>query len=495
MIRMLYRMAWVPVLCSLFLLPTAAEACISSQVSGSFHSKVNDDLGDYGLILDDADNWSCAPTAAAALLSKLRATLAGNHTDELNRVVGPFQGWLEGAHVSLIFAAALELGAQSLLNTTLDTELQKVRNSYFFNKDPGCTLSNGSWSNACMDDYAIAATAYAWIAQYEKARGRSYSSWASSGQSMVAAALSASDSICIFNPAKAMDPTGRGPCNGTMAELTGGQANLVSLNHGAQNIAYGLGLMTSIASAYRGLAGAGGLYLTPDHRTVARELFEEAQGRTTATGSAFLTNCYRFVKSGSMVLIYNDADCGDSGLHYKPKMFPVRKFYDTVVGGTPTGGYMFDQFDAGLFSTPPTNNFFNWGRKVIYGDLGYSWYISMPPLSGQLDDYDPIGYLDGIDAAGCATGWTCDKDVPNQSIDLDFYVDGFGQFIARTRANGGSEPAVNSLCGGGTAHRFRYCLPAWTKGRSIYAYGLDATGRGFANLPGWACAQNPACTW
>jgi hypothetical protein len=34
-----------------------------------------------------------------------------------------------------------------------------------------------------------------------------------------------------------------------------------------------------------------------------------------------------------------------------------------------------------------------------------------------------------------------------------------------------------------------------TKGQKVYAYGLDGTWRGFTNLPGHACADNPACTW
>ncbi|HET9212786.1 MAG TPA: hypothetical protein VFR03_20435 [Thermoanaerobaculia bacterium] len=106
--------------------------------------------------------------------------------------------------------------------------------------------------------------------------------------------------------------------------------------------------------------------------------------------------------------------------------------------------------------------------------------------------YPPKGFLDGINSSGFATGWTCDPDAPSVSIQVQFLANGSSAGVFR--ADAGNEPAVTSQCGGGTAHRFGVQLPAWTKGASILAYGLD-TMSGSSNLPGWLCAQNPACVW
>src|SRR5262249_39315979 len=107
--------------------------------------------------------------------------------------------------------------------------------------------------------------------------------------------------------------------------------------------------------------------------------------------------------------------------------------------------------------------------------------------------YLPIGFLDGIDGSGCAWGWACDPDNHDWSIRVDFYADG-STFIQSGAADQGSEQEVNSLCGGGYYHRFRTCLPAWTQGHYVTAFGID-TVSGLSNLPGWQCPQNPACTW
>jgi hypothetical protein len=117
------------------------------------------------------------------------------------------------------------------------------------------------------------------------------------------------------------------------------------------------------------------------------------------------------------------------------------------------------------------------------GRTGCTWYRNL---------YPPKGLLSGIDASGLATGWTCDPDAPSVSIQVQFLVNGRSAGVFR--ANEDNEPAVTNQCGGGTAHRFRVQLPAWTKGRKILAYGLDAVG-GSSNLPGGLCTQNPACSW
>jgi hypothetical protein len=108
--------------------------------------------------------------------------------------------------------------------------------------------------------------------------------------------------------------------------------------------------------------------------------------------------------------------------------------------------------------------------------------------------YAPIGYLDWIDSNGIATGWACDPDgAICEDVQVLFSPSGLTYSIVG-RADQPSEDAVNNLCKTGKAHRFRQWLPPETKGREIRAYGQDLNA-GTSLLPGWQCAQNPACVW
>jgi len=97
--------------------------------------------------------------------------------------------------------------------------------------------------------------------------------------------------------------------------------------------------------------------------------------------------------------------------------------------------------------------------------------------------YSPIGWIGDISASGVVTGWTCDRDVPAQSIGVHFYANGV--YVAGGSANVNSGSAVNSECNGGSKHRFSVQLPASAKGKQIVAYGLnapagDSVGQNFA---------------
>src|SRR4051812_3985209 len=91
----------------------AQPACRSDALgtsSPSFRNDINLDLADYGKLFLDASHpdINCARRAAERLYNKLKATSdSGTHTETLGRTVGPFQGWLEGAHLQLAFATAL----------------------------------------------------------------------------------------------------------------------------------------------------------------------------------------------------------------------------------------------------------------------------------------------------------------------------------------------------------------------------------------------------
>jgi hypothetical protein len=504
--------------------PAAASCNSDNSLVHEFHGSLNQDFGDYGVIYKEASTTGCAASAASALLDKVTATLAvPTHSDDLGHSHGPYQGWLEGGGAALAAAAALELGGQGLLTSPLDAKLEQVRTDYATSSipglDPGCGFDGGRWvnDNTCMDDYTVAASAFAWLAAYEHARGRSAAtSLISQANNAINLALpssttvTTSESICIYTPTAVVNVTGRGPCNGSFSDLQTGKGSVVSLNHGFEDIPYGLGLMTCVAAAFAGLGQSGvSPSLTSDQKVIAMALFQEAQEKTLSNGSAFKSDCYSFDIQSLALGVTTNKPCSDAA--YSPQVFPVRTFYETYGFGTPLtevgdegvsqAAYQFNTFDASPFSTDPMDDamILSPARYVYFGVWTLYWYtMSRPVLSGVLNDYNPIGFLDGIDANGCASGWACDQDSPTEAVRVDFYINGFSQYIQSASANMGSEAAVNSQCGGGTAHRFQSCLPASTKGQLIYAYGIDLNdpiGRNWGSLPGWQCANDPACVW
>lgn len=101
------------------------------------------------------------------------------------------------------------------------------------------------------------------------------------------------------------------------------------------------------------------------------------------------------------------------------------------------------------------------------------------------------GYLDNVNNNGVASGWACAADAPNYCVTVDLYAN--GTKVADTieqYAWWGSEPAVNSLCGGGSAHRLYIQLPPWAQGRTVTAKARDYTFRPAVSLP---CATE--CVW
>jgi hypothetical protein len=369
----------------------------SAQVLG-YQDNVNLNLGDYGRIFQDAaqpTNSAAWISARDALIRKIESTIAaGSHYDGvLNKTVGPYQGWLEGANVSLIMASGLLLSASNKQQLTrpLDSAIRRAIGSYVFNRDAGCGFSDGRWQgqNNCMDDYAVAATGFAWIAAYKYKRGDSgVSYYVNAANNAITSALGLEESVCAYPSGSSFSfsPTSaRGPCTATVADLRNNVAETVSLNHGQQTIAYGMGLMTSISSAFIGLQTANANpSLTPDQKDVALALFKEAQAQnhTATDGSTFVAGgCYalRLDLTGFQTI----AHCGDVGGGYKPKMFPVKTFYQVLGLTVPTAGYQFDVFDPNLFLNPVTgvwDAFYNNGRFVVYRDLTMCWWSVRPSL-------------------------------------------------------------------------------------------------------------------
>src|ERR1043165_8389146 len=364
----------------------------SASVSG-YKEDVNANLADYGLIFQDAAqdmNSSAWDSAANALVNKINSTMAaGSHYNAVvDKTVGPYQGWLEGANVSLIMASGLLLADRGRLNPTLDSAIRRVIGSYVFNRDASCGFSDGRWRgpNNCMDDYTVGATGFAWIAAYKYKRGDSaVSYYSSSAQNLINLSFSPDDSVCIHKLTSTWSASdSRGPCNGAPSDLRAGTAEAISFNHGQETIAYGLGLMTGVSSAFIGLQTANvAISLSNDQKQVALALMKEAQKHTAFDSQTnvaqFLSDCY--VNDGSGTALVASAPCGENS--YQPKMFPVYTFYTNVLGvAVPGTGYQYDQFDNTLFGD---SGFFNRGRQSVYGALTKCWYLAStrPPLGGS----------------------------------------------------------------------------------------------------------------
>jgi hypothetical protein len=377
-----------------------------------FTPDLNRNLADYGLIFQDAaqpvnapeTNTAALDAARNALIGKINNTMAAGsfHNPVVNKTVGPYQGWLDGAGVSLIMVSGLMLADHGKLTRELDSAIRRVIGSYVFNRAADCGFSGGRWrgGNNCMDDFTIGASGYAWIAAYKYKRGDSdAANYVNSAKNLINLALSLEESVCAHKIAQTTwsASDSRGPCTGTVADLQAGTAEVISLNHGQQTIGYGLGLLTSVSSAVIGIQTAGANVIwTNEQKVVAEALFREAQKHTNGAGDAFLDDCNRFNASGTA--FEGGVLCGEA-LGYKPRMFPVNAFYRQVLGIIPpTTGYQFDLFDNALFDDCRLNNpqclngdgslglsFFSRGRQVVYGDLTKCWQSSSarPALGGS----------------------------------------------------------------------------------------------------------------
>ena len=440
---------------------------------------LNDDLNDYARILADADSndRACAEAADYALTAKVSAI-----------PLSAWSGWLYAGNAAIVFAAANRIGANGFATKDLDNALKAMESSVAVGHEPpvnGMPACSKESVNQCVDDYSVAAPGFAWLAAYKYRRGNPDGDVASLQQQAIGAINAAFNEVCIR---KSDDVS---LCNGSIAELDALQAYTLSLNHGQQMPSYGFGLMTSLASATLGLQASGYSFsFTDDQKKIARGLAREMQAHVT--NDAFNNDCVSISRDENNVfhLTSPTLPCGGPDV-YVPGLYELKEFYDGYFGGMPAASYQADlnSFTSGVYHLGPADGgFFSWGRYTYYYGQSYDWvHTSREYL--PFDTVDPIGYIDGIDGNGLASGWTCDHDAPAHSNRVDLYSNGvFAAFAYATLA---SEQAVNSLCGGGTAHRFQAQLPASARGTSIVAYGLDYTWYGFTQLP---CSSGN-CTW
>ena len=358
----------------------AAAGCISPSLDLN-ESDPSIQFGQYGTLFLESGLPECRQAAHDTLLRKLRRELAQPPRVDplLQKSVGPFGAWLAGGNLALAIPTAMRLGGAGLLDAPLDDVLRSAIGTYEFNLDPTCGLN---YSNGCMDDYTQAAVAYAWIAAYAQKSGQSAGAARAAVQArnLIGRALSLDVHMCKV----AGDDSVPSPCRGLPGieqGLASGYHELVSFNHGFEDVAYGIGLITSISSAAIGLEEAGSPFeAAPSQTLVAWALFREGQRAVLPDGSAFRTTCYRVTNTS----LERNSECADAWnlrdrtdpqynpwIFYLPRMFPVRTAYRQLFHGTPNSEpFQFDAFEPLLFN----GLFLNDGRKAVYGSLGYGWW-------------------------------------------------------------------------------------------------------------------------
>lgn len=370
----------------------------------------------------------------------------------------------------------------------------------------GC--GTGFNGNSCMDDYAGAAAAYAWMAAYRLKTG-----YGDSGNYVNTAKCYINSffaNVCIHNP---YTWNGTSVCNGDVSQLGGlgltGQAFVLSFEHDYQTPHYGLGLMTSIVSAIVGIEAAGdSVGLSEDQKIKARGMFREVQTRSDKYNDfVYTTNCWNAEGGPGAWYWGPDNDCKDfdeNGVGYDPKMYRLWDFYFSQTGHVGGGsiGASDEYQSTHTYPWPQKDTFssaFGAGRYVTYYDHGWNWYTQrtggssnaryMPP-----DNAQPTGWIDGVSSSGVASGWACDADAPNGWVKVDLYADTvkIPDEHEEQYAWWDSEQAVANQCGGGYAHRFYIQLPPGAVGKNITGKVRDCTVGPDGDM---GCGEVGGCRW
>lgn len=384
-------------------LAAAVLACLTLQPAFTPVFKQNDpnaNLNDYGRIHHDADDPTCAAAAMHSLTDKVNQHLDANASPPT------FKQWLDGFHVALIYGAAMRIGAHGRASQSLDAQLVELVGRFEHNRnEPSGSCGSNEW-NTCMDDEVGTASGYAWMAAYMKHRPDLFK------QQQVDEKIALSERhlrkalkpIDPNNPAElkngiclrttpAISPTNDyagALCNGALTQLATGDAQTFTLNGQKMMLHYGFGLLTSVASAKKGLELAGSSFqFSSDEVLVMQKLLEEVNRHFDPKTREFTFTC---VQKNLVNGVWNgtysqNVDCGWG---YKPDMYALKAFFDLYLGGTPGDAYESNDFNAGLYELTGTN-FFSYGRFETYGIQAYAWYV-----------------LPKTWAPGDAVEWACD---------------------------------------------------------------------------------------
>jgi hypothetical protein len=352
----------------------APIGCWSDYVTDTpeFDLREADVFAAYAL---DAVKPECSSMAAKKFSERLKIVVSlGLIKDPRSGwYVFPLQSWLAGTVVTQIFYAAWEFKRAGIeVDDGMLRQAEIIYEGIPIPQDSGCGLRSLQWGvNSCMDDFALTASGFAWIAAYENIMGRDAKSEASRARDSVGQALSPMSEHgggpCLFYLETLGDGTHRVHCDGDLAT-----AKIMGADHNRENPGYGLGLMTGIASACAALYYADEpCMFTPDEVFISRGLFTHAQEKVSRGGRGFSKTCVDFPNPDGELKDCSDGDTlvwSQGG--YRPTDFPVKLFYDKRGIGVDSNGYQFDHYCESRISTRP-GDFWSMNRIVFYRQLAH----------------------------------------------------------------------------------------------------------------------------
>jgi hypothetical protein len=424
-----------------------ADASVATYKPGDLETNFRD----YGVLFHDAQDVYCYQNAATWLAAKIQ--------DELDAASPGFRGFLGGGDAYLAMATGLILGGRgpwaldAATRSRLDGLLQRVadpmdRGGYRFDPvlDTQCNAaakSRGSPSrpaasdNTCMEEYATAAAAHAWIAAYQIKNGRSPGDHVGQAHANLHDSFSLTDSACVHAKGS---PAGL-ECTTCVTAISDGDLYNGILNDGidvlsynglgftsagrpaGENPNYGAGILTSLAAAVTALQVAGeNRYPNPydwwpnlGEIVLAQGLVRQAQKRIERDWGApcavnWTQSCYDPnvpVTPNVGLVCTNDVDCADPGKVepgqtrglYRPAFYPIRSFLNSKFSFPDRrqplmldGLFSFDACPTGFpddsFSNP--RGFLGDARLAVYRDLAWNWFEGRrPALAGLNVDVTP----------------------------------------------------------------------------------------------------------
>lgn len=421
-----------------------------------FKTDTDENLADWGTIFRDTDTPACAAAARDFLKVKLQ---------KQNASASNWQTGLRGGDVYLMTAGALRLGAKGLLTSSIHSEVLKALASYNFANWSGPCARGGN--NGCMDDYTVAAAGHAWAGTYlwftqssTQTPARTASWFFGEAQKYLKLSFSPKETLCVRD----VPPVTASMCTAckndydtkyqnnsfTAAEVTAlrnGIANntveVLSFEHGFENPNYGIGLLTSVGIAIRGLEAGGSSFPATDFQKVmAQGLFRTGQYHAALTmdpcQAPWLNNCVGTACSMAGHCISGTCfppaiGCGEdwAGQKYDAGMYPVAKLIAdkfALPSGSaivlPSPNYQFAAFCSTKFGA--TTPGFHDGRYAAYFQIPYQWAVSQPKLAGvnPVQHVDVPGPSQVIAGAKAFSGWAFDGEGTLSTASLAFTIDG-----------------------------------------------------------------------
>jgi hypothetical protein len=359
----------------LFAAPSAS-ACYSDIAYLGWDGDLNANLHDFGSIFMDShpNSGSCGSTAASRLQTKLN-----------NMPDSAFRGFLSGGNVTLAMAAAMQLGPRGLVSKDLDAALARAGRLYVMDLDvtsSGCGFGNGQWvnGNTCQEDRLIGAATYSWVGAYYRKSGRPWEAKKDAAITQIQQAFSAADSVCRHNASLASNGLS-GPCNGSSTDP------IISINHGAESPAYGIGQITSLSVALIGFDAMAypwsNTWLNSAQQAVLGAMWTEGSGKANVSTGVFDSSCYDVTNpwNESLRVACNDVHFSP---HYEANMFPVwYAFQRYNLPGRSSGGYQWT-LSSGSYDLST--------RATFFGAARYAYYHILTKSYNDPTEPDPFGW-------------------------------------------------------------------------------------------------------